>query len=98
MSAKGILQEVRRVAHEVLHGHDVAVYLFGSWAKGEQRQSSDIDLAVDSHQPLPQGTLAILRERFEESRIPYIVDVVDLSEADEAFRAKVRGEGIRWSV
>ena len=98
MDTTRILQDVRRVAENVLGGYDVDVYLFGSWANGTQRRTSDIDVAVDPHRPLPSGTLALLRERFEESAIPYFVDVVDLSEADEKFRMRVHREGIRWSA
>ena len=98
MNAKSILQEVRQVAHNVLSGHDVDVYLFGSWASGTQRRTSDIDIAVDPHQPLPPGTLSNLREQLEESHIPYFVEVVDLSQTDQKFRAKVLREGIRWSA
>ena len=98
MDTTRILQDVRRVAENVLGGYDVDVYLFGSWANGTQRRTSDIDVAVDPHRPLPPGTLSILRERFEESHIPYFVEVVDLSEIDAKFRAKVRREGKRWNV
>ena len=93
-----MLNEVRRVAQEILEPYDVDFYLFGSWANGTQRRTSDIDIAVDPHRPLPPGTLSILRERFDESHIPYFVEVVDLSETDTKFRARVRREGIRWSA
>ena len=98
MSSEEVLGEVRRVTQEVLGPYDVELYLFGSWANGTQRRTSDIDIAVDPHRPLPPGTLSILRERFEESHIPYFVEVVDLSETDTKFRARVRREGIRWSA
>ena len=28
--------------------NDVRIYLFGSWARGEARQSSDVDIAIES--------------------------------------------------
>ena len=98
MDTTRILQDVRQVAENVLGNYDVDVYLFGSWANGTQRRTSDIDVAIDPHRPLPPGTLSMLRERFEESTIPYFVDVVDLSEVGEEFRARVHREGIRWSA
>jgi predicted nucleotidyltransferase len=72
------------------------VYLFGSWARGAQRPTSDIDVAIESAEPLPRALLASLREALEESTIPNRVDVVDLAETDAAFRDRVRREGIRW--
>ena len=93
-----VLNEVRHVTRAVLHGHRVEVYLFGSWASGKPRRSSDIDVGVYAHHPLPPGTLAALREHLEESRIPYRVEVVDLASTDAAFRDTVIRHGIRWSV
>jgi uncharacterized protein len=72
------------------------VYLFGSWARGAQRATSDIDVAIESAEPLPRALLASLREALEESTIPNRVDVVDLAETDAAFRDRVHREGIRW--
>ncbi len=93
-----ILQDVQQLAHETLGPYAVDCYLFGSWAEGRPRQTSDIDVAIEAHAPLPSGTLARLRERFEESRIPYRVEVVDLATASPAFREQVVAHGIRWSV
>lgn len=98
MRAAQILDEVRQIACTTLQGCDADLYLFGSWASGAQRRTSDIDIAVDPRRPLPDGALSTLRERFEESRIPYRVDVVDLSEADPTFRRAVIKRGIQWSV
>ena len=92
-----VLQEVRQTTRAVLGCYPVKVYLFGSWAKGNPSRHSDIDVAIDPVSPLPPGTLAMLRERFEESRIPYRVEVVDLSAADPTFREVVIRQGIPWN-
>jgi len=42
--------------------------------------------------------MAEIRERLEESDIPYTVDVVDLARTSQTFRDKVRREGIRWNA
>ncbi len=97
MTAEQVINEVRDLTHKVLGGCDADVYLFGSWAIGTPSQTSDIDLGIDPRKPLAPGTLAILRERFEDSHIPYRVDVVDLTAVDAAFRATVMREGIRWN-
>jgi len=91
-----LLERVKGIVRRVL-GHTPAdVYLFGSWARGTQRPTSDIDVAIDSAEPLPRALLAAVREALEESTIPNRVDVVDLAETEAAFRDRVRGEGIRW--
>src|SRR3970282_2624261 len=81
-----LLERVKVVVPRVLGHTPVDVYLFGSWARGAQRPTSDIDVAIESAEPLPRALLASLREALEESTIPNRVDVVDLAETDGAFR------------
>ncbi len=95
-SKQEILEQTRKIAVDMLRAYSVKLYLFGSWARGESARHSDIDLAVDSDRPLPPGILSLLRERFEESRIPYRVEVVDLRHSNSSFRKRVLQEGIVW--
>ena len=98
VSDPALLDRVKAIVRQTL-GHTPAdVYLFGSWASGTQRSTSDIDVAIESAEPLPRALLASLREALEESTVPNRVDVVDLAETDAAFRDRVRREGIRWIV
>ena len=92
-----LLAEVRRLIQDGLHGRDADVYLYGSWAQGTPRQSSDVDIGVDSKAPLPSGLLARLREQLEESHVPYRVEIIDLSAVDPRFRKTVIQHGIRWN-
>ena len=92
-----VLREVRQTTRAVLGSYPVKVYLFGSWAKGSPAPHSDIDVAIDPVSPLPPGTLATLRERFEESHIPYRVEVVDLAAMDRSFREAVIRQAIPWN-
>lgn len=94
--ADSYLDEVRRIVLARLAGYDVAVYLFGSRARGTGRRASDVDVAVEPVEPLPLGVLAELREALDESTVPYRVEIVDLSAADEAFCARVKREGVLW--
>ena len=92
------LDEVRRIAVEVLASSGAAIILFGSAASGRFGPASDIDVAVDPAEPLAPGLLATLRERLEESRVPYRVEVLDLSAVDATFRERVLANGVRWTA
>ena len=96
-AATRVLEEVRRIVLDAVGAENVKVYLFGSWARGEETRLSDIDVAIEPHAALPRGTLARLRERLEESHVPYRVDVVDLTRTSPEFRQRVRTEGVLWS-
>lgn len=91
------LQAVRALVLDELRDLKVRTYLFGSWARGTPKRTSDVDIAVEPLEALPPGTLARLRERLEESTIPYRVEVVDLSQVDENFRQRIKDEGVLWS-
>ena len=91
------LDRIRTLVVDGLAGTTAEIYLFGSHARGDATRLSDVDVAIDATEPLPTGCLARLREQLEESTIPLTVELVDLGEADAEFRARVRGEGVKWN-
>lgn len=62
------------------------VWAFGSRAGGQPKLHSDLDLAIIGTAPLPLGTLARLRDAFDEADLPWRVDLVDWAQASAAFR------------
>ena len=80
----------------VLGDRDAAVWLFGSCARGEPRQHSDIDIAILARDDLPPAFFAELQDEIDESTIPYDVDLVDLRTADPTLVEEVRREGVKW--
>ena len=90
------LMLARDIASRVLAGTGAKVILFGSRARGDARQWSDIDLAIDSEKDLPPEILSALREAFEESHLLLNVDVVDLRDASGEIRSAVLREGVPW--
>jgi hypothetical protein len=88
------LELLRNMVKDIFAGEEVVVVLFGSRAREDYLKTSDIDIGI-----LPKGTmnkdrLTLLRERMENSNIPYKIDVVDLSETSEEFTQKALREGI----
>ncbi|MCS6848592.1 MAG: nucleotidyltransferase domain-containing protein [Anaerolineae bacterium] len=92
------LERLRRLVCAFLQPYQVHVYLFGSYARGDQRLTSDVDIAIEPCEALPTGLVSRLREAVEESDIPYEVEIVDLAQADERFRTRVLREGILWNA
>ena len=76
--------------------HDAAVWLFGSCARGDVLQHSDIDIAILPRDELPSGFFSDLAESVQESSIPYNVDIVDLRSAAASLIDEVRREGVKW--
>jgi predicted nucleotidyltransferase len=76
--------------------HDAAVWLFGSCARDDVLQHSDIDIAILPRDELPAGFFPELAESIEDSSIPYDVDIVDLRSAAATLIDEVRREGVKW--
>lgn len=92
-----ILLVLKKIVLDTLRDNSVDVYLFGSWARKEEKRTSDIDIAIYSDSDIPLSKWVELRERVEESSLPYKVDIVDLSKANPTIREKVEKEGILWT-
>ena len=69
----------------------VRVYAFGSRVHGRALKAfSDLDLCL-APSAIPE-TVSRLREAFEDSDLPYKVDVVDWSELSPEFREAIQGD------
>jgi hypothetical protein len=91
-----ILNEVKRIVFAMLGQIPAEVYLFGSWARQEERRTSDIDIAIGCEDSSASERLMSIRTALEESTIPYRVDVIDLTSVARVFADKIRKEGIPW--
>ena len=70
------------------------LYLFGSRVKGTARKYSDIDIAILSDELDENKRLKILFE-FENSTLPYQVDIVDLKTVSDDFKALIENDLIK---
>ena len=79
------LDVVRNILREHLPS-GVSVWAFGSRADWTTRDSSDLDLALEGSSALDYNIMLALNTAFEESSLPYKVDVVDLNQVSSSFR------------
>ncbi len=64
----------------------VTVGVFGSRAAGEPRRYSDLDLAIDAGRSLTLDETVALADAFEQSHLPWRVDLIDLHAVSADFR------------
>ena len=64
----------------------VKVWVFGSRANWTTKDSSDLDLALEGEGRLSHTVLGALKDAFEDSSLPYTVDVVDFNRIGDAFK------------
>lgn len=91
-----ILQQLKAIINESLADENVRVYLFGSWARCEEKQSSDIDIAIEENSQLSSSKWIELTDKIEESTIPYNVDVVNINDTTLELAKQINEEGIVW--
>ncbi|MCS6772359.1 MAG: nucleotidyltransferase domain-containing protein [Kiritimatiellae bacterium] len=70
------------------------VLAFGSRVEGNAKAYSDLDLAIVGERVLPFKTVWRLREAFEESDLPFRVDVVDWHAVSEKFRDVIKKRSV----
>ena len=74
------------------HAPTATVWAFGSRVQGRAWKFSDLDLAIDAGTPLTFRSLGLLKEAFQESRLPIKVDVLDLLSVSQDFRKLIEKE------
>ncbi len=71
---------------------DYSVYLFGSRVSENIKPYSDIDLVIMNTENLPISTMARMSNAFEESDLPYKVDILEWSLLDKNFQKNIQNQ------
>ncbi len=86
-------EAVAFVSHVLAHlVPDREVRVMGSRVAGRAKTFSDLDLVIMGDAPLSLGTLAALRDAFDDSDLPFTVDIVEWAAASEPFRRVIANE------
>lgn len=86
------LETIQRILDK--HVPDCEVRAFGSRAKWHAEDYSDLDLAVVGEQPLGWRVLGKLETAFEESDLPFRVDILDWHDISDEFRTMIEDDCI----
>ncbi|MFP5385899.1 MAG: transglycosylase SLT domain-containing protein [Bacteriovoracia bacterium] len=77
---------------------DLRVYIFGSRATGKNRKFSDIDLAFKSKDKEINKKISLLKNKLEESSLPYKFDLINWNEILQAYMPQIKKEKkVFWS-
>jgi uncharacterized protein len=72
---------------------DAEIIVFGSRIHGTAKPWSDLDLAIKADSALEWKLLAEIDETFQESELPFSVDVLDWNDIAESFRKAIETNG-----
>ena len=88
------LDEIRTIVIPIARQHGVAaLYLFGSYARGEATAESDIDFLMDGGEIRSLYQWAAFRLDLEEA-LSKSVDLLTVGHSDQAFIHKIRKEEV----
>jgi hypothetical protein len=91
------LNKLKEVFLEFLKDEDVKIVLFGSRARGEFVNTSDVDVGIIiGENGVGRRKLTLLREYIDELNIPYKVEIVDFSTVSDEFKKAALKEAVFW--
>jgi predicted nucleotidyltransferase len=85
------LEVVRNILNRFVPSAEIIV--FGSRIHGTAKPWSDLDLAIKANSALDWKLLAEIKETFQESELPFRVDVLDWNDITESFRKAIEISG-----
>ena len=98
---KEIIDVVNKYVEIVNKNYNViAIILFGSYAKGTQREDSDIDIAVITDDIKTdkfdeEVNLMLLRDNIDYRIEPHIISIADYENDETPFVVEVKNTGIK---
>ena len=85
------IQEIKKLLQKYFGDLDDAkAYLFGSRSKGNYKPFSDIDIAIKSNSPEISKKIAVFKEAWEQSKLPYKVDITSWKDLYKPYLAEIR--------
>lgn len=90
------LSRLKEMINEHFNGQNVRVILFGSRARGNSRTSSDVDIAIVPYGKYNKHIIATLKEKIENSTIPYKVEIINLNEVSKEFKEEILKDSVIW--
>ena len=81
---------IKDILRRLVPGCEVRAY--GSRVAGTSHAGSDLDIVVIGKDPLHWKIMAKLRGEFEESNLPFSVDVLDWNALPENFKENIAGK------
>lgn len=78
---------------------NTTVWVFGSRAHGPARKFSDLDLLFDQQgNALPDSVRIQMTEAFDNSALPYSVDLVDWNAISDDFKRQIQDKRVIFSL
>lgn len=87
MSVKGVTEAEETIIKNIIAplSETYDFYYYGSRVKGNFRQLSDLDLMIKGEKEAPSNIISKLKNDFDSSFLPYVVNIADFYTLNENF-------------
>lgn len=87
---KGVTDKEENIIKNILSNYPYTFFYYGSRVKGDFTKASDLDILIKSDKELPYNVLEELSLKFNESKIPYIVNFSEYISMDKSFYDSIK--------
>lgn len=85
-----VARQVAAIVRRVMRDPAYRVFLFGSWASGDARERSDIDIGIEGPGPVDPEAMLEIRAACETLPTLYTIEVVDFAQLAPDFRKEAK--------
>lgn len=95
----GITEKEQKIIERILDKYrkDYAFFYYGSRVKGTYEKTSDLDILVKGKAEMPSAVLQGIKEEFDNSDLPYIVNFSDYYKLDGSFYKRIKPDLIPYN-
>ena len=95
----GITEKEQKIIERILDKYrkDYAFFYYGSRVKGTYEKTSDLDILVKGKAEMPSAVLQGIKEEFDNSDLPYIVNFSDYYKLDGSFYKRIKSDLIPYN-
>lgn len=92
---KGITSDEEKIIQTILKNYPYDFYYYGSRVKGDFSKSSDLDILLKSKKEVPYTVINDIEMRFNESKIPYIVNISQYASMGKNFYNLIKNDLVK---
>ena len=92
---KGVTEKEEKIIKDILRKYPYDFYYYGSRVKGDFTKASDLDILTNE---LSYSELEEIENQFNESRIPYVVNLSLKSKMDEKFYNLIKNDLVKIEI
>ena len=85
---KGVTEEENRIIKNILDNYKLEIFAYGSRVKGDFTALSDLDLLICNN--ISKNLLNEIKEKFDKSKLPYIVNITEFETIDKDFYSLIK--------